>query len=612
MSSKYSLHDLSTDSEEDDENLEVLPPKAATAKERHDDSDQSTRRRGPRLSASGGDLADPIALLDDDDDESDQEDLSLAERLGRSKAMSAADPDGQPRYTSNSQKPGSSAMRKNAPVTSSIHNTSDSDNDSRSSRESLAQKLTAIRKKPPAKKSALDMASLSSDNDSCSSDDSLSKRVKQITQPRAKSNQVVAKNSSRAVTHSTNRYHDDVMHLSQDSSVAAAPKPKRQQVSATERLEKQREKEVERLRKQQERDQLKSLKEQEKLARKRARDAKLEAERTEKRRRQEQKQDSKQKKGGFANQEIAVLMDPDLFRHPELTITDELQEAKYNVYEHASMLGCKTIQFIRQDLVRGAGGAEGAMAAMRAGDRKGFEHLPVVGVVFDNANDFIQLLERDDREEDDYPKLEVWLRSFQAGWRAAWKCEPKQKPRIILYLYRVSHVLERLWIEYKRSKRPSFAAPPSDEELKDAIAWLLIQFQVECVECRENDHLSLELGRLTRKISDKQYQKAYSDLDVSQKLAPLCGSDASPYAQAKDCWMRQMQQVPGVSFNMARTLVQHYPTGYSLWKMYQDPTTSDDEKRALLVDCFGARTCPKLSDQVYQLMTSDDPNVLLI
>ena len=76
--------------------------------------------------------------------------------------------------------------------------------------------------------------------------------------------------------------------------------------------------------------------------------------------------------------------------------------------------------------------------------------------------------------------------------------------------------------------------------------------------------------------------------------------------------MRQMQQVPRVSFNMARTFVQHYPTGYSLWKMYQDPTTTEDEKRALVVDCFGDKTQAKLSDQVYQLLTSEDPNILLV
>jgi hypothetical protein len=92
----------------------------------------------------------------------------------------------------------------------------------------------------------------------------------------------------------------------------------------------------------------------------------------------------------------------------------------------------------------------------------------------------------------------------------------------------------------------------------------------------------------------------------------LCGADASLYVQAKDCWLRQVQQIPRVSFTMARTLVQHYPTGYSLWKVYQDASKTEDEKRALLVDCFGDKTYAKLSDQVYQLLTSDDPNFLIV
>lgn len=593
-SRKELLYELSSESEGDDndDHLEVLPPSAASRESSEACSSASAARPGPQPSSNGCSLADPIALLDEDDSDHEKNVATVASgnlqstRLEQESCSITAVRENQKHPRRNYQ--------------DIMWSDSDSDESFLHHRPIANVHSQASRRTQPS------YGDISSDSDdTSSSEDSLTQRIKLFSKSKTASEvRTAAERDSRLLQSS--------VRSSGSSQPPVSTTSKRKQHLAAEREERQRMKEAEHLQKQQEREHTKAMKEQRKLAEKRARNAKLEAEKAEKRYRQELKTDIKAKKGGFANREIAVLADTDLFRHPELTITDELQDRKYHVIEHASMLGCKAIQYIRKDWNGGKGGAEAAVAAMRAGECDNFEHLPVVGIVFDDANEFLKLLERDDTDEDDYPRLDEWLRAVEVGWRVAWRYGTAKKPRFILYLFRVAQSLEELWIKHKRSKQPNSAAPPSDEELKDAIAWLLVQFQVECVECRDNDHLALDIISLTRKLSDRQYQKTYTGLDVSQKLASLCGIDASLYAQAQDCWLRQVQQIPRVSFNMARTLVQHYPTGYSLWRVYQDPSLTEDEKRSLLVDCFGSKAHAKLSDQVYCLLTSDNPNFLLV
>lgn len=602
-------------SDDDDEDLEVLPPSSSSTASAIKATSRNNNKGRPRLSASGLGEKDPIALLDDDESENDDDDdRPLMERV--------------------MARPSAAARTFSSPA---VRN---------SQQATTTTSATALRVVPQAKFAATAAATAtnfdsSSSEDSASSEDTIHRKIKALnsrtlnlpTQNRKPAQKkkktttttALSQQSMSLLSQASSSSSTTIVCSSQPSS-SQPTKPKRARpvaATATTLLERQ----AHRLQQQEQRDQAKRVKQQAKDAIQRARLAKKQVEQAEKRRKQDLRDQARQQKGHYAVQEIVVLLDSTLYRHAELTIVDELQvEQKYMVVEHASMLGCKTIQFIRQDYTTttttssssqqgsgGGGGAQGALDALRAGNHQGYEHLPVVGVVFDTAMDFINLLERDQKEEDDYPKLQEWLQSFECGWRAAWKCSPKTQPRILLYLYKVTQTLEQLWIDYKRNKHPAYMAPPSDEELKDAMAWLLIQFQVECVECRELDQLQMEMNRLTCKLSDIQYRKTYSELDISQKLAPLCSADASLYDQAMDCWLRQVQQMPRVSFNMARALVEHYPTAHSLWSTYQDSTLTQEDKRMLLVDCFGDGKCQaKLSEHFYQFMTSENPNDLLI
>ena len=77
--------------------------------------------------------------------------------------------------------------------------------------------------------------------------------------------------------------------------------------------------------------------------------------------------------------------------------------------------------------------------------------------------------------------------------------------------------------------------------------------------------------------------------------------------------MRQLQQIPHLSQPRARHLVQyHYPTPMSLWMAYQRPDLSVDQKRALVAHCFHeTQSHLKLSEKLYSLMTSRDPNEMI-
>jgi hypothetical protein len=63
----------------------------------------------------------------------------------------------------------------------------------------------------------------------------------------------------------------------------------------------------------------------------------------------------------------------------------------------------------------------------------------------------------------------------------------------------------------------------------------------------------------------------------------------------------------------ARNLTQHFPTSRSLWNVYQDEDLTEDAKRVFLSTLFDEKgTCQaKLSDWVYRVMTSKDPNEIL-
>lgn len=305
---------------------------------------------------------------------------------------------------------------------------------------------------------------------------------------------------------------------------------------------------------------------------------------------------AQQTSGKFAQQEICVLMEPTLLQC--LETTDTLMET-YAVHPY-SLPGCTqkgTIRWIRKDYT--SGGAQDAIEALQAGNTGGYQLLDRVVILFHEPNDFIRMLQRSD-VDDDYPLLEAWLDSIHH----------KPTGKLVLLLHQVNEEVHKQWNAHRRTKRNP--PPPTDAELQDAIVWLLIQFQVECISCSTQDNLLLNLKKMTRALSEEPYQQQVTELECIKKLKAECSDSSDAFSKANDTWIRQLQQVPRVSEGMARNVAQYFPTAKSLWDAYQDANRSEAEKRLLLAPLFSeGRQQTKLSDTVYRLLTSSNPNEFL-
>ena len=344
-----------------------------------------------------------------------------------------------------------------------------------------------------------------------------------------------------------------------------------------------------------EKEQREEQKRQEKLAREEERSKKRAekdvakcAEQEAKRRRIESAQ---QTSGKFAPKEIAILMDPQLM---QCMGAEGLQET-YAVHPHSDGARKGSVRWIRKDLT--AGGAQDAIQSLKAGRSSGYELLDRLVIVFHEPKEFIKMLQRSD-DDDDYPLLESWLQSLEF------------RGKIVLLLHQVTDALHREWNAHRRTKQNP--PPPTDAELDDAIVWLLIQFQVECIKCLLEEQVLQMIKKMTRALSEKPYQQQVTELECIKKIKSVCPDNADDFAKANDCWIRQLQQVPRVSEAMARHLAQYFPTARSLWDAYQDQSRTEDEKRLLIASLFKeGRQHPKLADMVYRLMTSVNPNEFL-
>jgi hypothetical protein len=390
-------------------------------------------------------------------------------------------------------------------------------------------------------------------------------------------------------------------------------------------------KEAEKIQKQQERQRLRQEKEDRKAAaalrKEQAREAKI----VEKRAKEQHRVECAQASGKLAKDEIAVLLQHDKFPPEKYTVLADLQ-AKYMVQEHPSALQCNAVQWIRADSA--SGGAAAAVEHLHASGARegtecpaGYHHFPVLAVVVSDAAAFLKLLERPGRtdgssggdfDDDDYPALEQWIKGVECGWRAAWSKPStngrtgESKPRIVLLLDRVLEALDKLWIQHRKAASRNAKVPPTAEDLHDAIIWILIQFQVECVHCTCADDISIHLQKITRLLADTPYRRVVTELECVQKLRPECFETDPPSVHAKDCWMRQLQQMPRLSRPMAEQLVHYFPNAQSLYQEYTNPRLSMDEKLMLTANLMAPRKShAKMSSQLYTVLTSNDPNELL-
>ena len=392
--------------------------------------------------------------------------------------------------------------------------------------------------------------------------------------------------------------------------------PTNKQKKEAEKAQKRREREEERATKKRE-------KELAKQNRERERQEKREAEAALKQQRKDAREEAGQARGKYASQEVVVLMEPDLVEDEVFNVKEVFSEHGYMLHPYPSALSCLAIQWVRRDYLRG--GAEEALKMVHARKDQEYEQMNTLVILFDCPHDFISLIQQDEQTEndalsthgdddDDYPKLESWLLGLVAGWRSAWRKTTADRPRIYLILYQVQKALDKAWISYNRSRggRSRGPPPPNAEQLYDAILWMLIQFQIEVIHCDSKDDVPKELAKITRFLANARYQAQTTELACFQKLKAQVSDMAPSLERAADCWIRQLQQVPRVSAEMARCFARFYPTSRSLWLAYQTPDLSLEEKQVMVANCFGTRTSQiKIAKWMYRIFHSKNPDELL-
>ena len=347
------------------------------------------------------------------------------------------------------------------------------------------------------------------------------------------------------------------------------------------------------------------------------REAKKAQEKTDKKRQKEREKNAKKRRleelqqanGRFAHKEIAVLMDSDVFRDTELNLSSVLSD-DFTLLEHASPLPCKkVIQWIRKDFL--LGGASEAIQYLKKNERDHYEHLDRVIIIL-QPEDFIPLLQRStDDLDDNYPALCGWLEDQTSRWKTAWRTD--KQPKFLLLLHGIPEALDRHWVEHRRHGKKG-SPPPTDAELHDAIQWLLIEFQVECVMSTSVEEIQKTVHKMTRALAENPYGNQVSELECVKKIKTHIDSSESSATlleRASDTWFRQVQQIPRLSEQMASSLVARFPTVRSLWEAYHQQENYSDNA-CLLADCLSnSRRQMKLSEAVYLFLTSDSPNEML-
>lgn len=314
----------------------------------------------------------------------------------------------------------------------------------------------------------------------------------------------------------------------------------------------------------------------------------------------------RQEAGKYAHEEVVLLMDSHIYRNSEYDLVRVLEE-DFLMAEYPSALTCtKSIQFIRRDYLQGGG--KTALENLQAGESSGYEHIPYLLLLLE-AEDFIELIQKDAADvDDDFPKLEKWLTDLKGRWKSIWGKD--KDPRVILILNNVSATLDRQWIDHRKASNRSGPSPPTEWDLQDSIQWLLIQFQVDCIQCTTIEQVQANVHKLTRGLAEAPYAKNISELECVRKIKQDENVGEDPFSKAADTWLRQLQMMPKVSEVRARNLVQHYPTLHSLWEAYKD---GDEASNAALLNyCFDQRSSQSLlSATVHKIFTCKDPNEMV-
>lgn len=360
--------------------------------------------------------------------------------------------------------------------------------------------------------------------------------------------------------------------------------------------------------KQRERQRIREQKAQQKKAEQaaRAKQRALDKEHRERKKQQEkdskkrQRQEFQQTSGKYCNQEIALLVDLPVYLDEELALTNALSEDFFLHPQPVTYKISNSIQWIRKDYLKG--GAKDAVEKLEQKQVEDFERSPYLLILM-GPDDFLPLLDRIGHEVDDnYPALEKYVLDLQAKYQRIWKNDPQ----IIFLLREVPEILDARWKQHKGKKRNDGPSLPTDWELNDAIQWLLIQFQVDCIHCSSVESIHNHLHKLTRGICEAPYKNHVTELECIKKLKSIHTGER-PIDRAQDAWFRQLQQIHGLSEGLALNAVQRYPTLQSLWHAYN--MNNNATNAGLMQNCLCPnRSMAKLSNTIFRILKSNDPS----
>lgn len=315
---------------------------------------------------------------------------------------------------------------------------------------------------------------------------------------------------------------------------------------------------------------------------------------------------AQQQMGKFAQDEIALLINPKLFKDPEWKETFDKFYESYDSISESDGIDDGAIQFIRRNYVEG--GATAALRALERNSESGFQLVHHLVIIFSNPNHFLSLMERSDTE-DDYPKLEEWLEKKYALWKKKWP--GSETPRVMILLPGLIEEVHQKWNDASRTEKQFLT---TDVDVNDAIVWLQIAFRVEAQLLKNKEDVLDFLLKMTRSISEEPYAQAATELECVRKIKSTleAGSQHSPLEIAQDTWIRMLQQVPKMSAARAESVAQYYPTARCLWQAYSN--TENESERQMLVSHLMSenRQFKKVSEQLHRLMTTQDSKDLLI
>eukprot|EP00518_Triparma_eleuthera_P002875 CAMPEP_0182467010 /NCGR_PEP_ID=MMETSP1319-20130603/13079_1 /TAXON_ID=172717 /ORGANISM="Bolidomonas pacifica, Strain RCC208" /LENGTH=425 /DNA_ID=CAMNT_0024667059 /DNA_START=212 /DNA_END=1489 /DNA_ORIENTATION=- len=208
-----------------------------------------------------------------------------------------------------------------------------------------------------------------------------------------------------------------------------------------------------------------------------------------------------------------------------------------------------------------------------------------------------------------------FLDAMEAGEVEGWK-DTSGGRTILVVIGALRAITRRLERARALGSPPAAGAPTgsaitTEADFQGALAGLLINSDVEHVDCRNDAEASEFVVDLAVRLAKEPYLDDLNELSCMKKQKKSSGDGGSVAGKggdprlkiAKDTWLRMLETIPGMSIQNACEVFRHYPTMESLQRAYD--ACSEEEGEALLEDKFGKRKkLTALSEKVYRILTA--------